>query len=109
MKDEEGIVQVFEVSVLGGEVRKVTALPAPLQAQFNLSPDGRTIALIADNSIWLADAGDGKAKRLTARTNDGDAPVLTVNWNHGGNTLVYNRYAGSENERYLQIYKLKLN
>lgn len=109
MKDEEGIVQVFEVSVHGGEVRKVTALPAPLQAQFNLSADGSSIALIADNSIWVADVSAGTAVRLTERTNDADAPVLAVNWNHKGDMLVYNRYAGSQNERYLQIYKLRLN
>lgn len=109
MKDDDGIVQVFGVSVHGGAPRKVTSLPASVQAQFNLSPDGRSLALVADNSVWVVDIKSGRSTRVTERKADEDAPVLAVNWNHAGNILVYNRYAPDGSERYLQIFKVAVN
>ena len=109
MKDDDGVVQVFEVAVHGGALRKVTSLPASVQAQFNLSPDGKSLALLADNSVWVVDIESGRSTRVTERKADEDAPVLAVNWNHAGNILVYNRYAPDGNERYLQIFKVAVN
>ncbi|MEX2231383.1 MAG: hypothetical protein WD824_04445 [Cyclobacteriaceae bacterium] len=79
------------------------------QAQFNISPDGKMLALIADNSIWLTDMKTGEASRITPKSPDADAPVVAVLWNHAGNMLVYNRHVEAENERYLQILKINLN
>lgn len=106
MKDEEGIVQIFEVSVNGGDIRKITSLPASVQSQFNLSPDGKALVAISDNSIWKVGIESGEGIRLTEKTSDDDAPQLTVNWNHSGDMLVYNRYVGSGKNRYLQIFKI---
>ena len=89
--------------------RKVTSLPASVQAQFNLSPDGTSLALIADNSVWVVDINSGRSTRVIERKADADAPVLAVNWNHAGNMLVYNRYAPDGKERYLQIFKVAVN
>ena len=109
MKDDEGIVQVYEVSSHGSDIRQVTRLSQSVQAQFNVSPDGRTLALIADNSIWISDIRTGESTRLTTKTSDEDAPVLAVSWNRGGDTLVYNRYVGAGTDRYLQIFKVAMN
>ncbi len=109
MKDDAGLVQIHEVSVNTGAIRQVTQLPASVQTQFNMSPDGRSIALIAGNSIWIADVKSGSSRRITPATGDEDAPVLVVLWNKAGDTLVYNRYVGTGDARYLQIFKLKLN
>lgn len=108
-KDDDSLVQVFAVPVNGGEIRKVSSLPADVQAQFNVSPDGKSIALIADNSVWIIDITSGTSKRLTVRNSDEEAPVLVVNWDHTGNMLVYNKYVGRGNGRYLQIFKIQLN
>jgi Tol biopolymer transport system component len=109
MKDDQGVVQVYEVSVHGGATEQISHLPASVQAQFNLSPDATSIAVIADNSLWLIDVKTGDSRRLTEKTSDEDAPVLAVNWNNQGNTLVYNRYVAGNQGRYLQIFKLMLN
>jgi Tol biopolymer transport system component len=109
MKDEGGIVQVFEVSIHGGPVRQVTKLDSSIQAQFNVSPDGKSLALIADNSIWIADVRTSECKRLTARTSDELAPVLAVIWNRSGDTVVYNRYTPHDSQQFLQIYKIRVN
>lgn len=106
MKDDHGIVQVYAVPSNGGDIRQITNLPCSVEAQFNVSPDGKTLALIAGKSIWLSDIQSGDAKQVTAPAAEGEAPVLTVVWNHAGDALVYNRYVKSGEEMYLQIFKL---
>lgn len=109
MKDDDGIVQVYAVSIHGGDIRQVTDLPSSVQGQFNVRPDGKALALVADNSIWLCDIGDGRMTRLTARSDDESAPLSAVVWNKAGTALVYNRYVSDGKERWLQIFKLMLN
>jgi len=108
MKDDDGIVQIFNVPVMGGEIKQVTRLPVSVQSQFNISPEGNRIAFIADNSIWITDIASGDSERLTQRRPDHDAPVVSVSWNHAGDMLVYNRYVTSPEGRYLQIFRIDL-
>lgn len=108
MKDDEGTVQIFSVPTCGGAVHQITHLDHSVQAQFNVSPDGKQLSVVADNSIWLVEILDGKAVRLDRRTNNNDAPVGGVLWSHSGKILVYNRYAGAGDDRYLQIFKMDL-
>jgi Protein of unknown function (DUF3748) len=109
MKDDTGIVQIFSVPTIGGSIQQVTRLAHDVQAQFNMSPDGRKLSVISDNSIWLVDLANGESIRLNERTTDEDAPVGGALWNRRGNVLVFNRYIGSGSDRYLQIIKLELD
>jgi Tol biopolymer transport system component len=109
MKDDEGVVQVFETPTNGGTIRQVTAMGSSIQSQFNLSPDGRRLAFIAANSIWITDIASGESTRITAERPEPEAPVLGVLWSNDGRTLVFNRYVQGEAGRYLQIFKLNLN
>lgn len=109
MKDDEGIVQVFEAPTRGGDIRQVTHLSHSIQSQFNISPDGKTLAAIADNSIWLSDIQRGGSSKITKTASYEEAPVLGVLWSNKGNILVYNRYVKAGNDRYLQIFKINLN
>lgn len=109
MKDDQGIVQVYAVPPNGGDIRQITNLPVSIEAQFNVSPDGKSLALIAGRSVWLSDIESGKARQLTATAAEGDEPVLAVVWNHAGNALVFNRYVSSAEGRYLQIFKLNVD
>jgi uncharacterized protein DUF3748/WD40 repeat protein len=108
MKDDLGIVQIFSVPTLGGSIQQITFLDASIQAQFNVSPDGKQLSLIADNSIWLIDIPGGKATRLTERSKEEDAPIGGAVWSHDGKTLAYNRYIGEGDGRFLQIMLMKL-
>ena len=109
MKDDAGLVQIFSVSVAGGEIRQITDLPRPVQAQFNVSPDGRSIAVIADNSVWVTDIRSGQLRRLTPRSADAEAPTVAVVWDNRGKTVAYNRYVRSGKGQFLQIFTLKVN
>lgn len=109
MKDDEGTVQLHSVPANGGSIRQVTHLTHSVQGQFNISPDGHAMALIADNSVWLVALADGKLQRVTPRVEDTEAPVLGVAWNNTGTAVAYNRYVQSKGERFLQIFTLKVN
>ena len=108
MKDGEGMVQVFSVPTQGGEVRQITHLDYAIQAQFNVSPDGKRLSVVADNSIWIIEIASGKAVRVTEKTEDESAPMGGALWSHSGKMLVFNRYEKVDDKRYLQIVKIVL-
>lgn len=109
MKDDDGIVQVWSVPVKGGKMTQVTRLPHAVESQFNLSPDGKSIVFVANNSIWITNIMTGKSQRIQSAVDPDDAPVGAIVWNHSGDMIAYNRYVESRSGRYLQIFTLQLN
>lgn len=103
MKDDNGIVQIFSVPTVGGSIRQITHLDHSVQSQFNVSPDGKRLSVVADNSVWLIELGNGKSERITEKSSDEHAPVGGVLWSHNGKVLAFNRYLGEGDQRYLQI------
>ncbi|MBT1689287.1 DUF3748 domain-containing protein [Dawidia soli] len=103
MKDDAGLVQVYRVPTTGGHIIPLTYLACAVQGQHNISPDGRWISFLADNSVWVIDAAGGMPRRLTVRTDDARAPVGGALWSHRGDRLVYNRY---DADGFLQIYSI---
>ena len=62
------------ISPGGGEPRQVTHNPFDIASAFSWNPNGKSIAYVADNSIFTSDAETGAAARLTPRSNDATAP-----------------------------------
>jgi hypothetical protein len=108
MKDSSGVVQLFSIPTVGGTERQLTHLEFPIQSQYNMSPDGNMLSVVADNSIWTVEAANGVATRITARSDDNNAPVGGVLWSRNGELLAYNRYVESSSGRYLQIFTIHL-
>jgi hypothetical protein len=108
MKDEADIVQIFSVSSVGGagEVQ-LTNFKQSVQAQFNVSPNGKHLSCVAGNIVWTVEIVTGKAVQLTTAETDNNAPVGGALWRHDSKALVYNRYVGDGENRYLQIFKLE--
>ncbi len=75
MKDDEGVVQLWTLSPRGGEPRQVTRNPQDVHSAFSWSPDGRSVAYVMDNSIFVTDVATGESCRLTERTGDASAPT----------------------------------
>ena len=109
MKDNDGIVQLWSIPTIGGEMKQLTHLKFSVQAQYNVRPDGRVLSVIADNRIWLVDATDGHATAITERHVDREAPVAGALWNPTGTMLVYNRYAVAGTDYHLQIFRIDLS
>ena len=103
MKDDADLVQLYRVPTTGGNIIPLTYLAHTIQGQCNVSPDGCWISFLADNSVWVTDAAGGTPRRLTARTDDAQAPIGGALWNHHGDRLVYNRY---DINGFLQIYSV---
>ena len=55
MRDDAGVVQLWTISPNGGEPRQVTRHPFDVASTFNWSPDGRSIAYIADHSVFVTE------------------------------------------------------
>ena len=116
-KDDNGIVQVFLISPLGGEPLQVTHHNSPIQSTVRWNPDGNEICYVCDNSIYICDVRDGpsfgRARRMTRRTNQ---PPLCPVWSHDGKTIAFSRFIPPEGvpkrtngrKSYKQIFLLKL-
>ena len=108
-KDDNGIVQVFFISPLGGEPVQVTHHKSGVQSTVRWNPNGREICYVCDNSIFVCDvkpgSGFGRARRLTART--ADTPMCPV-YSHDGKMIAYNRVVPNGRRSYKQIFLLKL-
>ncbi len=74
MKDDDGVVQLWTVSPLGGPQRQITRNEHPIASTFTWSPDGRSLAHTMDRSICLTDVAHGTTRRLTAPTSEREAP-----------------------------------
>jgi Tol biopolymer transport system component len=109
MKDDNGIIQIFSVPTQGGSIRQITNLDHSVQSQFNVSPDGKLLSVVADNSIWFVGTANGETVRVTKRMDDEDRPVGGALWSHNGKILVFNRYVSADNKPYLQIVKINVN
>ncbi|KAB8312802.1 DUF3748 domain-containing protein [Erwinia endophytica] len=68
MKDDVGVVQLWVIAPTGGQPRQVSHVASDIQSAFSWHPDGRSVALINDNSVMLCDMANGEMRRLTART-----------------------------------------
>ena len=74
MKDDEGIVQLWTVAPQNGSLVQLTHNPWAIASAFSWSPDGKNIAHIMDNSVFLTDTATGDCKRVTARVADEARP-----------------------------------
>ena len=92
MRDDAGTVQVWTVSPNGGEPQQLTHLPFDVASAFTWSPDGRHLTFAADNSVFLIDAGDGGATRVTPRSGDAERPLpLAAVFSPDGRRVAYER------------------
>lgn len=74
MRDDAGVVQISIVSPNGGSPQQLTHNKFDIASAFSWSPDGGSIAYIADNSVFISDTLSGAATRLIPRSDNASAP-----------------------------------
>jgi hypothetical protein len=105
-KDDDGLVQAFLVSPLGGEIVQVTHGPTPVQSCVRWSPDGVFLLYVTNGSVTVCDARPksaafGQARALTIPT--AQLPENVV-WSHDGKTIAFNRRVLTGNRWRQQIF-----
>lgn len=92
MKDDAGVVQLWLVSPTGGPLRQLSHHAWSVASAFTWSPDGRWIAHVMDNSVFVTDTVTGAARRLTARSQDAESPLtLACVFSPDGRRIAYLR------------------
>src|SRR5207249_3688382 len=74
MKDDAGIVQLWTVPPIGGPPKQITRNAWGIASAFTWSPDGKRVAHVMDNNVCVTAVPSGTTRRLTARTDDANAP-----------------------------------
>ncbi len=75
MRDDNGIVQVWTIPSNGGAPRQITRDIWDVASAFTWNFNGKFIAYVADNSIFIVDATNGKSSRVTPRVAKENAPL----------------------------------
>jgi Tol biopolymer transport system component len=105
MRDDAGVVQIWTISPNGGAPRQITHNPFDIASAFSWSPDGRSIAHVADNSIFITDMSSGDSTRLTPRCEDAIAPrPEACVFSPDGRRISYVRPEASDDGVYNQIF-----
>lgn len=74
MKDDEGVVQLWTVSPLGGPPAQLTHNRESIASAFTWSPDGHWIGHVMDNSVCITQTETGLTHRLTPCFENESAP-----------------------------------
>jgi hypothetical protein len=110
-KDDEGIVQLFGVSPNGGNIRQLSFNDFSIQGPFNFIPDGKYVAYLADNSVFVTELSTGESQRLTPSVSNAQKVTGSVVWSNNGLMLAFNKYVKDKatGKLFLQIFVVKLN
>jgi hypothetical protein len=105
MRDDEGVAQVWSVSPNGDTPRQLTRNPFHVASAFSWSPDGPSLAYIADNSVFVSEIKTSSARRLTARADDRTAPrPEACVFSPDGKRIAYVRPVAQNGQLYNQIF-----
>ena len=105
MRNDAGIVQIWTVSPNGGEPQQLTHNSFDVASAFSWSPDGESIAYVADNSVFISGTKTGDAVRLTPRAEDATAPrPEACVFSPDGRRIAYVRPAPRDGATFNQIF-----
>lgn len=102
-KDENDRNQLVQVEINSGKMEYISQNEHSIDYSFNLSPDGKQIAYIAQNNVYLFDLKDRKARKISSETGKMvGAPVFSPK----NDIIIFNQYINND---YLQIRKIHLS
>jgi hypothetical protein len=107
-KDDFGIINAFGISPNGGDVKQLTFHKSNIQSGVNISPNGKSLAYLVNNSIYITDIFTKKSTQILERFTDFHKPVGCIQWSPDGKILAFNGYIESKGQKYLQIFTVDL-
>ena len=107
MKDDQGVVQIFGISPMGGEVQQITSNPFSVETTFSVSPNGRFLAYGSGQLIYLTDTASGKTKCISQPAPQEMSELKSICWSNSGEMLACNRKVAIRDSSFFQIFLLK--
>lgn len=105
MRDNQDVVQIWTISPNGGEPQQLTHNAFDIGSAFTWSSDGKLLACVADNSVFVFDASTGAARRLTPRVEDALAPrPEACVFSPDGRRIAYVRRVASSEGTFNQVF-----
>lgn len=105
LKDDAGLAQLWSISPNGGEPRQISRHPWSIASAFTWSPDGRWIAHVMDQSVFLTEAASGRPIRLTRRSDLRHAPLPhACVFSPSGNEVAFMRRDAGSGQDFTQIF-----
>lgn len=105
MKDDGGVVQLWTVGPVGGQAMQVTRNGWNVASAFTWRADGRFIAYVMDNSVFMTEVATGRSTRLTGRSSDAESPrPEACVFSPDGRKIAYVRRVKRGTEVYNQVF-----
>ena len=109
MRDDAGVVQLWSVSPNGDAPQQITRNPFDVASAFSWSPDGGSIAHVADQSVFVTHVTTSKSERLTVRRDANFAPrPEACVFSPDGTMVAYVRPVERDGATWNQIFVVKL-
>lgn len=107
-KVDDGTVQLHTVDPEGKTISQLTSDHFSVSSAFSFSPDGKLLAYVADNSIFVCDADTGHSKRLTpANSIQPPRPEACV-FSPNGRQIAFMRTVEMAGRSHNQIFVIEL-
>jgi Tol biopolymer transport system component len=105
MRDDAGVVQLWTISPNGGSPKPLTADSWEIDSAFTWNSAGTHLAAIADGSVMIIDADNGKSRWLTEKSaeNERPRPEACV-FSPDGRRIAFVRQVGQSNGVFNQVF-----
>jgi hypothetical protein len=108
-KDDNGTVQLFVVSPLGGQPIQITFHDKPVQSTFSWHPSEPVVCYACDNSIFTCRIDRTSRPQTPVRvTNKAGSLPIYPTWSPDGKSIVYNLDITDGQKNYRQIFLVLL-
>lgn len=107
MKDDRGIVQIYNVSPNGGEIKQVTHNHNSVETTFDLSPDAKFLAYGINEKVHITDVKNGNTIPIEPTQKNITSDLKSIAWSNDGNAIAYNRKVTQADTSFYQVFILK--
>lgn len=109
MKDDQGIVQLFSVPTIGGEIRQITKNDFSIETAFDIDPAGNRAAYGSGKKIYMTNLDTGATSCITPTVSDQYSDLRAIQWSPSGLLLAYNRKVVLGDTAFFQIFTLAID
>lgn len=108
MKDDDGIVQLYSVPTIGGDIKQVSHNDFSITTAFDIDPSGRRVVYGSDEKIYLTYLESGLTECLTPSPPQEYSGLRAIQWSRSGRMVAYNRKVPAGDTSYFQIFTLSI-